>query len=121
MNCVSNVTTSILWNGEALPEFAPEKGLHQGDPLSPYLFVLCMERLSNMITNKVDQGSWKGIYVSRSSTLVTHIFFVDDLILFGQASKSTCIAILEVLNSFYAISCQSINFNKSKVFFLPQY
>lgn len=68
MNCVSNVSTSIIWNGEPLPEFSPQRGLRQGDPLSPYLFVLCMERLSHLINNKVENGKWKGIAVSRNAT-----------------------------------------------------
>lgn len=59
MSCVSTLTTSILWNGEALPEIPPSRGLRQGDPLSPYLFVLCMERLSILINRKAEAGAWK--------------------------------------------------------------
>lgn len=65
MSCVTTVTSSILWNGEALEEFMPGRGLRQGDLLSPYLFVLCMERLSAMINLSTDEGRWKGIKVSR--------------------------------------------------------
>ena len=57
MCCVTNVTTAIIWNEEPLEEFKPKRGLRQGDPLSPYLFILCMERLSNMISLKADSKS----------------------------------------------------------------
>ena len=55
MNCVTSCTLNILWNGE------PTGGIHQGDPLSSYLFVACMERLSQLIENNVAEGKWKAI------------------------------------------------------------
>lgn len=66
-----------------MTEFAPGRGLRQGDTLSPYLFALCMERLSTLINNKREEGDWKGIQVSKNSIPLTHHFFADDVILFG--------------------------------------
>lgn len=119
MNCVSNASTAILWNGEPLPNFNPGRGLRRGDPLSPYLFVLCMERLSNMISNSVNLGLWKGVSVSNNSTPLTHLFFADDLILFGQATATNCMNIISVLELFCNISGQSMNLQKSKLFVSP--
>lgn len=56
MSCVTSVKIAILWNWETLDEFTPGRGLRQGDPLSPYLFVVCMERLFLMIRNKAEEG-----------------------------------------------------------------
>lgn len=61
MSSITVVNTSILRNGETLPEFPTSKGIRQGEPLSPYIFVLCMERIFNMITYKVDMVIGKGL------------------------------------------------------------
>lgn len=119
MSCVSNVKTSILWNGESLSEFSPSRGLRQGDPLSPYLFVLCMERLSILINSKSENGSWKDIRASKTSCPLTHLFFANDLMLFGQANLSTCRTIMDVLNTFCDMSGQTISLAKSKLFVSP--
>ena len=56
MFSISSCTLSVLWNGEALPTFAPSRGLRQGDPLYPYLFILAMEKLSYLIQHAVNRG-----------------------------------------------------------------
>jgi len=53
MHCVTSSTFSILWNGNKMPPFMPTHRLRQDDPLSPYLFILCMEKLSIAINNSV--------------------------------------------------------------------
>lgn len=53
MECVSGPSMNILWNGKKSESFKPSRGLRQGDPLSPYLFVMCMERLCQMINSTV--------------------------------------------------------------------
>lgn len=54
--------------------------------MSPYIFVLCMERLSHLITKSVHEGEWKGVRLSRNSPLLSHLLFVDDMVLFREAS-----------------------------------
>lgn len=65
MECVSGPSMCILWNGEKSESFKPSRGLRQGDPLSPYLFVLCMERLCQLIEKAVEDKRWKPIRLSR--------------------------------------------------------
>jgi hypothetical protein len=119
MNCVTSVKSAILWNGVTLEEFSHGKGLRQGDPLSPYLFVLCMERLASMITHKVDTGMWKGIKASRNSPSISHLFFADDLLLFTQANDQHCDMIKDIMNEFSDISGLKIHFQKSKMYVSP--
>ena len=58
MSCVSTVSTSILVNGEALDPIYPSRGIRQGDLLSPYLFILCMDFLEQLIQNKCEAKMW---------------------------------------------------------------
>lgn len=64
MLCVTTSTFKILWNGECTDSFTPSRGLRQGDPLSLYLFVLCLERLGQLIETNVQEGLRKPITVS---------------------------------------------------------
>ncbi|XP_028120068.1 uncharacterized protein LOC114317531 [Camellia sinensis] len=116
MNCVINTHSSVLWHDEIVEGIQNGRGIRQGDPLSFYLFVLCMERLSNMINSKVEAGAWKGIKASGNSPALTHLFFADDLILFAEANVSNCHTIMEVLNDFCVMSGQKLSLQKSKIF-----
>ena len=117
MECVSGPSMSILWNGEKTDSFKPSRGLRQGDPLSPYLFVLCMERLCHMIDRAVMDKKWKPIKLSRGGPQLTHICFADDLILFAEASVSQVRVIRDVLETFCRASGQKVSLPKSKIFF----
>ncbi|KAH9751278.1 hypothetical protein KPL71_014228 [Citrus sinensis] len=61
MACITSTTMRVLWNGEATNEFSPSQGIRQGCPLSPYLFVLCVERLIHGIHNAISAGKWRPI------------------------------------------------------------
>lgn len=103
---------SLLWNGERTEAFTPQRGLQQGDPLSPYLFVLCMERLCHQIEFAVVNKDWKPISLSRGGPSLSHICFADDLILFAEASVSQVRVICKVLKRFCGASGQKVNFGK---------
>lgn len=119
MSCVTNLEASILSNGKPLLPFTLERGLRQGDPLSPYLFVLCMERLSAIINQKVLQKKWLGITSSKNGPCFSHLFFADDILLFGKATDNQCEVMLEVLNMFCEKSGQLVSGDKSKICISP--
>lgn len=60
--------------------------MRYGDALSPYFFVLCVERLNQLIKKSVEEGRWKGICLSKQGPVLTHLCFVDDLVLLAEAS-----------------------------------
>uniref|UniRef100_A0A2N9HHK0 Reverse transcriptase domain-containing protein n=1 Tax=Fagus sylvatica TaxID=28930 RepID=A0A2N9HHK0_FAGSY len=73
LECVSTSSFSILVNGGQLENFKPSRGIRQGDPLSPYLFILCMEYLSLKILEACDNNSWKAIKASRTGPSFSHL------------------------------------------------
>ncbi|XP_035547318.1 secreted RxLR effector protein 78-like [Juglans regia] len=85
MKCVSVVSYVALINGKPGSKIQPSRGLRQGDPLSPYLFILCAEGLSSLLNQSDIKGITKGITVSRVRIRVNHLLFADDCILFGSA------------------------------------
>lgn len=108
---------SLLWNGERTEAFTPSRGLRQGDPLSPYLFVLCMKRLCHLIEGSIEEKKWKPVSLSRGVPNLSHICFVDDLILLAEASVAQIRVIRTVLERFCIASGQKVNLEKSKIFF----
>ena len=120
MSCVSLTTLSVLVNSERLTEFAPSRVIRQGDPLSPYLFIMCMEYLAWLIQVKVESGNWIGVKPTRTGPAFTHLFFADDLVLFAKATSKSCQAINRALGNFCAISGQKVNLAKSSIF-LPSW
>src|SRR3954467_2556256 len=78
MHAVTSVETNVNWNGARNAYFRPQRGIRQRDPISPYLFVLCMDKLSQ---------KWKGIKVGRREIVISHLMFVDDLLLFEVDEK----------------------------------
>ncbi|XP_056688793.1 uncharacterized protein [Spinacia oleracea] len=86
MECVTTSNLHVLWNGEPSQSFKPGRGIRQGDPLSPYLFVMCMERLYQTIEEAIIAKKWKPIRASRNGPLLSNLFFADDILLLAEAS-----------------------------------
>ena len=114
MSCVRSSNLSILWNGAKTDHFTPSRGLCQGDHLSPYLFVLCMEKLSRSIQQKVLSGIWKPIQVSKGGPQLSHILFDDDVMLFCEVSPEQVKVVMDTLEEFCSTSGLRINTLKSK-------
>ncbi|GLT34655.1 hypothetical protein SLA2020_091580 [Shorea laevis] len=119
MFSVTSLQLSVLWNGKELPSFQPQRGLCQGDPFSPYLFIMVMEKLSHMIQSRVASNSWKPFHISRGGLALAHLFFADDLMLFYNASLAQVEMVMECLNEFAEVSGLDINLSKSKMYVSP--
>lgn len=114
MHGITSTSISILWNGSVMPCFSPKRGLRQGDPLSPYLFVLCMERLGNLITREVQLEKWVPLSLSKGGPKISHLFFADDVLLFAKARPSQARLVANVLDEFCAISGMKVSLDKSR-------
>lgn len=117
MSCISTSSIEILINGRKTNSFLPTRGIRQGDPMSPYLFILCMERLSREIDNQGLLGNCKPIKISRKGPKLSQLFFVDDLTLFASADQDNCETINSTLQSFHKASRQKVNLIKCKAIF----
>ena len=117
MECVSTMTYSLLINGEPMGNIKPSRGIRQGDPLSPYLFLLCSEGLHRMTKNAADNGDIQGVSICPNGPKLTHLFFADDSLLFCRATTQECQKVLEILSSYERASGQKLNRDKTSLFF----
>lgn len=114
MSCVSFSSIVVLINGAASSFFSPERGLRQGCPLSPLLFLLAADGISRLIHEAKSQGLLKGIEVA-PNFLVTHLLFVDDIILFSNGSLDDCRMLKRILDLFLKVTGLCINERKSTI------
>ena len=117
MSCVSTTTISILINGGKSSSFKPTRGKCQGDPLSPYMFILCMEYLGFLINECCRMKDWIPLKASRQSLGVSHLFFANNLMLFAKANKAGAESIKKVLSIFCKEFGQLVSVEKSCIYF----
>lgn len=82
MMCVCTANYTILVNNHPIGHIYFTRGLRQGDPISPYLFLLCAEALSSLLVKVERTGMIEGVPISRRGPRINHLFFVDDILLF---------------------------------------
>jgi hypothetical protein len=95
---------SILINGSPFGMISPARGLRQGDPLSPFLFILGSEVFSRLMFQEASLGPLKGLKISRNNQTIHHLLFVDDLLIFGQATLIEAGSINSCLAKYYSWS-----------------
>ncbi|CAN1227539.1 Putative ribonuclease H protein At1g65750 [Linum grandiflorum] len=115
--CVRTVRFDVLFNGRPTGMFRPSRGIRQGDPLSPFLFILMSNALSIMIERKLSAGLIHGIRLSRTGPLLTHCLFADDTIIFGQATTTEASAISTLMEEYGTLTGQELNQEKSSIYF----
>ena len=117
MTCVSTPSYSVRINGKAFGNITPSRGLRQGDPLSPYLFLLCAEGFTALLAKAEAEGRIHRAAIGRSAPTISHLFFADDSLLFCRATHEEVRCISNILQLYAASSSQCINFEKSSVYF----
>ena len=117
MRCVTSVSFSVMFNGGCWDEFRPRRGIRQGDPISPYLFLLAAEGLSCLLKTSNPAESIHGITVAPGAPQVNHLLFADDSLLFFDATPEMAMRVESILQKYCAASGQRINKDKSSIFF----
>ena len=117
MSCVTSVSYSVLLNGEPTGNIKPSRGLHQRDPFSPYLFLICAMELQGLLHKAVSEGHLRGVSICKNRPQVSHLFFADDSVLFCWATEAKCQIILDVLSFYEKGFGQKINRDKTCIFF----
>ncbi|GJR82179.1 RNA-directed DNA polymerase, eukaryota, reverse transcriptase zinc-binding domain protein [Tanacetum coccineum] len=112
--CLRSSWGLVLVNGSPTEEFQFFKGLKQGDPLSPFLFILVMESLHLSFKRVVDAGMFNGIVLDPSIQL-SYMFYVDDAVFMAQWSDKNIDTIIYVLKCFQRASGLHINLTKRKL------
>ncbi|XP_074342605.1 uncharacterized protein LOC141680216 [Apium graveolens] len=97
MSCISSVEYRLSHAGRMFGSITPSRGIRQGDPLSSYLFLLCIEGFSSLIQKYESRKLIQGIKVAQKAPSISHILFADDCYVFCKASMDSATHILEML------------------------
>ncbi|XP_010463404.1 PREDICTED: uncharacterized protein LOC104744076 [Camelina sativa] len=117
MQCIKTVSYSFLINDQAKGLVTPQRGIRQGDPLSPYIFIICSEVLSGLCLKAQREGNLIGVKVAKGSPRVNHLLFADDTMFFIRADQHSCLTLKNILHKYEAASGQKINQSKSSITF----
>ncbi|KAL0448870.1 UNVERIFIED_CONTAM: putative mitochondrial protein [Sesamum latifolium] len=116
---VSTVNYSFVLNGETFGLVRPSRGIRQGDPLSPYLFLFCAEALSGMFKAAESSGLIQGVRVARGAPRISHLLFADDTLVFCEATAASFHGIRMILDRYAQASGQIINL-ENQVWYLVE-
>lgn len=120
MFCVWSVSFSVLLNESLLLNFRLIRGLHQGDPLSPYQFILCLEVHSKLIDKEQVPGHVHGVRIAYSPIPINHLMFVNDTFLFCKDSLNEVEALMRCVAEYESWSGQRVSREKSRILFSPK-
>ena len=114
---IKSTRFSMLVNGAPTTQFTPTRGIWQGDPLSPFLFVILMEGLSRIIRKAKEDSLTQGLQPLPSCSMTTHQQFVDDTMLYGMPSVKESLGFKSILNCFSLASGMELKLSKYSIFF----
>lgn len=115
--CITSAHFSVLLNGSPFGYFTAERGIRQGDPMSPALFTLFPDVLSRLLARSEAEGKLHGVKVSRTSPTISHLMYADDLVIYCKATEEEVREVHHCLQTYCQWTGQAINWGKSLVHF----
>jgi hypothetical protein len=109
----------VRYNDQETEEFIPTRGLRQGDPLSPYLFLICEEGLSSALAHREEVRGIEGVRVCRNAPSVFYLLFADDSLILMKANMINATSLRQVLDQYCASLGQFVSESKCSIFFSP--
>ncbi|KAJ0780983.1 putative RNA-directed DNA polymerase [Helianthus annuus] len=116
MATLQSARASVLVNGSPTREFECSRGLRQGDPLSPFLFVIVMEALTGIMKKATKVGLFNGIKLSSEGMSLSHLLYADDAIFIGDWAVSNIKNLKRILRCFYLASGLRVNLEKCSLY-----
>lgn len=113
---LSSTRSSVLVNGSPTFEFSCEKGVRQGDPISPFLFIIVMEAFAGMMRKACEVGTFEGIRLPNGGLVLSHLLYADDAMIMGEWSPINFNSLRRLLRVFHLCSGLRINIQKSTLF-----
>ena len=114
-NCLESSSISVLVNGSPTTEFKPMKGLRQGDPLAPFLFLIAAEGLAGVVRQAEEKNLVESIEVGEKQVKVSMLQYADDTLFFCKASIQSVMTLKAILKCFELVYGLKVNYSKSKV------
>lgn len=113
---LASASSSVLVNGSPTFEFSCSKGIRQGDPISPFLFIIVMEALSSIIRKACRMGAFEGVRLPNNGPVLSHLLYADDAMVMGEWSQANFNSLRRILRVFRLCSGLRININKSTLY-----
>ena len=113
--CTFGGNMSILVNGSPTEEINVQRGLKQGDPLAPFLFLLVAEGFNGLMSNAVNRNLFKGFELNRGGMVVSHLQYADDTLCIGEPTVDNLWMLKAILRGFEMASGLKVNFHKSSL------
>ncbi|KAJ0508909.1 putative RNA-directed DNA polymerase [Helianthus annuus] len=114
--CLRSGKGSVLVNGSPSKEFAYKRGLRQGDPLSPFLFILAMQVLDMFMRRAVSLGLFHGVKTPNGGPTISHLCYADDVLFVGEWSERNFVYLKHLLRCLFLVTGLKVNYNKSKIY-----
>lgn len=117
MDCLSSVSFAFKITGKISGSVIPSRGLRQGDPISPYLFLIVADAFSTLLSKAASENRIHGVKICNGAPRISHLFFANDSILFSKTSVGECSIIVDIISKYERASGQSVNLDKLDVIF----